>query len=100
MRQPLYRREFLLGSASLLLAAGPAAALTLDENAPRERLYLSACETRNTHDAVVQQLVAELETGQTVTPELHAATVEKVKAQRCPACGCALGSVEPYTGKF
>ena len=100
MRQPLNRREFLLGTASLMLAAGPAAALSLDENAPRERLYLAACEARSQHDALITELVARIEDGQTVTPETHAATVEKVKAQPCPTCGCALGSPDPYPGRF
>jgi hypothetical protein len=100
MRNPVSRREFLLGSASLMLAAGPAAALSLEDDPARERLYLAACETRSRHDEIVDQLVAQIEAEQTVTPEAHAATIEKVKALRCPTCGCALGSVEPYTGKF
>jgi hypothetical protein len=100
MRALVSRREFLLGSASLMLAAGPAAALSLDENAPRERLYLAACEARSEHDALIEKLVADMEGNQAVTPEAHAAAIEKVKALPCPTCGCALGSLEPYTGKF
>lgn len=100
MRGPVSRREFLLGSAGLTLAGGPAAALSLEENAPRERLYLAACEARSEHDALIDRLVAELDGQQPVPAETHAANVEKVKALRCPTCGCALGSLEPYTGKF
>ena len=100
MRGPFSRRDFLLGSASLLLAAGPAAALSTEENALRERLYLAACEIRSEHEAMIEKIMAELEAGKTVTPEVHAANLEKVKAQRCPTCGCALGSPDPYSGKF
>ena len=100
MRSPVPRRKFLLGSASLLLAAGPAAALSIEENAPRERLYLAACETRSEHERLIDRLVAELDGQQPVSAEAHAANVEKVKAQRCPTCGCALGSPQPFDGKF
>lgn len=100
MRSPVSRRDFLLGSASLLLTAGYASAMTIEENALRERLYLAACEVRSEHEAMIEKIMAELEAGKTVTPEAHEANLAKVKAQRCPTCGCALGSPDPYSGRF
>ncbi len=100
MRGPVSRREFLLGSASLMLAAGPAAALSLEENAPRERLYLAACESHGEHERIIRELVAQLECNEEVTPEVHAAAVARIMAMNCPTCGCALSTAEPYTGKF
>jgi hypothetical protein len=94
------RRRFLSGLAAAL-AAPPALALTVDENAPRERLYLSACESRTAHDRLIRELVAQLEgDARDVAPQTHAQNIERVKAMSCPVCGCALGAIQPYPGRF
>jgi hypothetical protein len=94
------RRTFLTGLAAAL-AASPALALTVDENAPRERLYLSACESRTAHDQLIQELVAQLEGGaRDVAPDTRAQNIERVKAMNCPVCGCALGAIQPYPTRF
>lgn len=96
----LDRRGFLTGLA-FGLAAGPAAALTVDENAARERLYLSACETRTAHEQLIEELAAQLDgDSQPVSPEIHAQNIERVKAMSCPVCGCKLGAIQPYPTRF
>lgn len=96
----LDRRSFL-GGLALAMAAGPAAALTIDENDARERLYLSACESRTAHEQLVAELVAQLDGNtQDVSPELHAQNIERVKAMSCPVCGCKLGAIQPYPTRF
>lgn len=100
MIRALDRRTFLAGLAATL-AAPPALALTVDENAPRERLYLSACESRAAHDQLIQELAAELDgKTKTVSAETHAQNLERVKAMNCPVCGCALGAIQPYPARF
>lgn len=94
------RRAFLLATASTLVLARPAAALTLEENTALEERYLAACETRNTHDEVIREIVVQLEGKTEVTPEAHAAIVERVKAMNCPLCGCMLGAIEPHPTRF
>ena len=65
-----------------------------------EERYLAACETRNTHDEVIREIVAQLEGKGAVTPEDHEALVERVSAMNCPLCGCALGAIDPYPTRF
>lgn len=60
-------------------------ALRLEENAVKERLYLSACGERSAHDQLVRDLIAQLE-GQ----QGHAQALETVKTMSCPVCGCRL----------
>lgn len=107
MVRTLDRRTFLsrvaLGgaAAALPLGCGPAAGLTLDENAGREKLYLSACESRTAHEQLVQELVARLDGADArISPEAHARNVEQVKAMACPVCGCQLGASQPYPTRF
>ena len=94
------RRTFLLATASTLALARPAAALRIEEDAVLEERYLVACETRNSHDKTVREIVAQLEGERTVTREDHEALVEKVRALNCPLCGCALGAIDPYPTRF
>ncbi len=94
------RRTFLLASAGTALLARSAAALTLEENTVLEERYLAACETRNTHDETIREIVAQLEGEGPVTAETHALIVERVKAMNCPLCGCALGAIDPYPTRF
>jgi len=94
------RRSFLIASAGLAVLARPAAALTLEENAPLEERYLAACETRGAHDEAIREIVAQLEGKTEVSAETHAAIVERVKAMNCPLCGCMLGAIDPYPAKF
>lgn len=104
MSRALDRRRFLARLAlagAALAVARPAAALTLEENAPRERLLLSACESRTAHDQLIQELVAQLDgNASDVSPEAHAQNIERVKAMSCPVCGCALGAIQPYPARF
>jgi len=100
MRRPLPRRAFLLGTASTLLMVRSAAALRIEDDPAAEARYLAACETRNTHDQVIRDLVAKLDGDNEVTPEARAQTIERVKAMNCPLCGCSLGAIEPHPAKF
>lgn len=85
------RRRFLGGTALVAVAAlalpGRALALRMEENDAAERLYLSACESRLTHDQVVRDLIAQLE-GQ----EGHDKAVAIVASMACPLCGCSLAN--------
>lgn len=85
------RRRFLASTALVavgaVMAPGSARALRLEEDDVAERLYLSACETRATHDQVVRDLIAQLE-----GREGHDKAVELVASMACPLCGCSLAS--------
>jgi hypothetical protein len=100
MRSPYTRRAFLLGTASTVLLARSAAAFRVEDDPVLESRYLAACETRNTHDQVIRELVAQLEGNGDVTPEAHAQAVEQVKSMKCPLCGCSLAAIDPYPAKF
>jgi hypothetical protein len=100
MSQPVTRRAVLLGTVSVLLMARSAAALRIEDDPAAEARYLAACETRNTHDQVIRDLVAKLDGDNEVTPEARAQTIERVKAMSCPLCGCALGAIDPHPAKF
>lgn len=94
------RRTFLLATASTVALARPAAALRIEDDPVLEERYLASCETRNTHDETVREIVAQLEGKGPVTPQDHEALVDKVKAMNCPLCGCALGAIDPYPARF
>lgn len=89
------------GAALLPFAWQPAAALTLDENSARERVYLAACESRTAHERLIDEMVAQLDAADPqITPETRARNVERVKATSCPVCGCQLGAIQPYPTRF
>lgn len=94
------RRTFLLATVSAAALARPAVALRLEENESLEERYLAACETRNAHDEVIREVVAQLEGKTEVSAETHTAIVERVKAMNCPLCGCMLGAIDPYPARF
>jgi uncharacterized protein (DUF1778 family) len=87
------RRAFLT-CAAVAAAAGviaPRQALALrveDLDAPRQRLILEACETRNAHQRVLADLMAELE-GRGVG---EAQARETAQQMNCPFCGCGLAA--------
>jgi hypothetical protein len=84
------RRHLLrsvLGLAAVPAVVAPAAALRIEDmDAPRQRLLLSACETRTAHQQQFDVLVAELE-GRGVAEKQ---AVEMAAASNCPFCGCSL----------
>lgn len=87
---PVTRRQMmattaLTGAAALGLWPVRALALRAEEDEVAERLYLSACEQRDAHEQLVQDLIAQLE-GQ----EGHEKAVEMVSVMKCPVCGCRL----------
>lgn len=100
-RSRLDRRTFLgtsvlagAGTLAGVLLPGRAGAFRIEEDAAAEQIYLSACETRATHDALVKALIAELE-GQ----EGRERALEIVRSMSCPTCGCKLAQVmEPNAG--
>lgn len=79
-----------LAASLALVVAAPAArglAIVEEEDTPRARALLEACEARSAHERLVQQLVAEIEAG----GEPREAAIEKLRAMSCPLCGCSLG---------
>ncbi len=84
------RRHLLrsvLGLAAVPAVMAPAAALTIEDmDVPRQRLLLSACETRNVHQQQFDALVSELE-GRGVAEKQ---ALEIAGASNCPFCGCSL----------
>ena len=84
------RRHMLrcvLGLAFVPSVVAPAAALRIEEmDVPRQRLLLSACETRSAHQQQFDALVAELE-GRGLA---ETQAVEIAKGSNCPFCGCSL----------
>jgi hypothetical protein len=90
MSMPNTRRHLLrsvLGLAAVPAVVAPAVALRIEEmDVPRQRLLLSACETRSAHQQQFDALVAELE-GRGVA---ETQAVEIAKGSNCPFCGCSL----------
>ncbi len=87
------RRAFLSCSAvaAAIGLAAPRQALALrveDLDVPRQRLILAACETRNAHQRVLAELMAELE-GQGVGETQARETAQQMN---CPFCGCGLAA--------
>ena len=84
------RRHLLrsvLGLAAVPAVVAPAAALRIVEmDVPRQRLLLSACETRSVHQQQFAALVAELE-GRGVAEQQ---AMEIAKGSACPFCGFSL----------
>ncbi len=87
----LDRRSLLPAlAASLALGAAAPAARALriveEEDTPRVRALLEACEARSAHERLVRELVAELEG----RGETRDAAIEAVRDRACPLCGCSL----------
>ncbi|MBL8698752.1 MAG: hypothetical protein JNK67_10290 [Alphaproteobacteria bacterium] len=81
-------------AAAAILAGGPRAAFAFrieeDGESPRARLLLSACETRNAHEKLIAELLADLEPTQG-----QEKAAETVRGMDCPLCGCRLGLAMP-----
>ena len=87
------RRAFLscaaVAATAGLIAPRQALALRVEDlDAPRQRLILEACETRNAHQRVLADLMAELE-GRGVAQAQARETAEQMN---CPFCGCGLAA--------
>jgi hypothetical protein len=87
------RRAFLslgaVAAAASLVAPRPATALRVEDlDVPRQRLILQACETRNAHQRVLADLMAELE-GRGAS---EAQARDAAQQMDCPFCGCGLAA--------
>ena len=91
-------RRHALRAASLLAAVvataprSPALAFRIEEetDSPRVRAMLSACETRDAHAQLVNELIADLE-----GKRGRAQATEAVRGMSCPLCGCRLADSLP-----
>jgi len=76
-----------LGAAAMLVAA-PARAIRIEDGDPaREAMIRAACESRQTHDSLMKELVAQLE-----PKEGRAQAEAEVRRMACPLCGCRLAA--------
>jgi hypothetical protein len=92
------RQAFRLGAAGSVaaLAVSPAALafrIVEEEATPRAQALIGACETRNAHERMVAQLLADLEVDGAGRGD--AAALDRVRAMSCPFCGCGLGMALP-----
>jgi hypothetical protein len=94
----MFNRRQSLRVASLLAVAAalpglPARAFRIQEEGvegPRVRAMREACETRDAHARLAEELIARLEgTGD------RARASETVRAMSCPLCGCRLADGLP-----
>ena len=87
----------LAASLALGAAAPGARALRIveEEDTPRARALLEACEARSAHERLVRELVEEIE-GRGETRE---AAVERLRDMSCPLCGCNLALQLPDAAK-
>lgn len=85
------RRQLLraaLGFAAVPAIVPVASALRVEDmDAPRQRLIVSACETRNAHLTQINEMMADLEGRGLAQTQAR----EVAMASDCPFCGCALG---------
>ena len=94
-------RRSLVPALAASLALGAAAPharafrIVEEEDTPRARALLEACEARSAHERLVRELVEEIE-GRGETRE---AAVEKVRDMSCPLCGCNLALQLPDAAK-
>ncbi|MFM8680780.1 MAG: hypothetical protein ACKOGH_14420 [Alphaproteobacteria bacterium] len=94
-------RRSLLPALAASLALGSVAPRALafrvveEEDTPRVRALLEACETRGAHERLVRQLIEEIEG----RGETRDAAVEKVRDMACPLCGCNLALQVPDAAK-
>ena len=92
------RQAFRLGLIAApvaAVAASPAALafrIVEEEGTPRVQALIGACETRNAHEQMVAQLLAELD-GQSGVGD--AAAIGQVREMTCPFCGCGLAAALP-----
>ncbi|MBI3505373.1 MAG: hypothetical protein HY059_11065, partial [Proteobacteria bacterium] len=89
-----YDRRSLLrlggGTLAATLVPGGAWALRVEEmDVPRQRLLLSACETRTAHERVIDDLMRQIEGTGVDAGKARA----QVAAMSCPFCGCNLAAV-------
>ncbi len=88
------RRSLLkIGSAAVAASFVPGVAMALrveELDVPRQRLLLAACETRNTHQRVLADLIREMEVGGADAEQARA----KAAAANCPFCGCNLAALD------
>ena len=85
----------LAGAAAAALPSGAMAFRVVDEDeaSPRVQSLFGACETRNAHERLVAELLADLEGEQGA--ERAALTVRGLS---CPFCGCGLAQALPEPG--
>jgi hypothetical protein len=98
MSRRLALRVLLAGSAALAASAYPSASrafriVDAEETSPAVQSLIGACETRNAHERLVAELLAELEGEQG-----PAAAAEALRGMACPLCGCGLGPALPDLG--
>jgi hypothetical protein len=94
----MFNRRQSLRAVSLLavgavLPALPARGFRIQEEGvetPRVRAMLEACETRDAHARLADELIAQLEGTRD-----HAQAAETVRAMSCPLCGCRLADILP-----
>lgn len=80
----------MVGSVSGLSGVASAFRIEEDSGSARAKLLLDACETRNAHERLIAELVADLEPKQGAEK-----AKETVQAMDCPLCGCRLGLAPP-----
>lgn len=93
----LNRRQSLravsLLAAAAALPALPARAFRIQEEGvetPRVRAMLEACETRDAHARLADELIAQFE-----GTRGRVQATETVRAMSCPLCGCRLADSLP-----
>ena len=94
------RQAFRLGAAGSVatLAVSPAALafrIVEEDATPRAQALIGACETRNAHERMVAQPLADLDGDGDGAARGDAAAAERVRAMTCPFCGCGLGMALP-----
>ena len=94
----MFSRRQSLRAASLLAVGAvlpvlPARGFRIQEesvDAPRARAMLEACETRDAHARLADELIARLEGASD-----RVRATETVRAMSCPLCGCRLADNLP-----
>lgn len=84
----------VLGAATVALPTGALAFRIVEEDdTQRVRDLIGACETRNTHEQIVAQILADLGEGDGAGP-----AVASPREMSCPLCGCRLVLAPPESG--
>lgn len=93
----LSRRHAMGLALSAATVAVPSAALAFriveEDESARVRDLIGACETRNTHEQIVAQILADLGEGDGTGP-----AVVTPREMACPLCGCRLVLAPPGSG--